>query len=106
MSPIGAAPSPAAVLTTVATTTAISDQGSPRRTRDISRVASRMPAVTPPARHSGAQAGWSSHAVTAWIACPRTLSPSGRTPRAAGTCCSAMMAAMPRVKPSTTGTGT
>ena len=36
----------------------------------------------------------------------RTFSPARRTPSAAGTCCRAMMMAMPTVKPSTTGSGT
>ena len=50
--------------------------------------------------------GSATQASTALAASTSTFSAWTSTPRAAGSCCSAMIAAMPTVKPSTTGTGT
>jgi len=102
MWPIGVAPHSKILLAAVAATTANNDVGSTGRLRAMSRTSTTTPIVTAGADQDGSV----TQVWTARAARTRTLSAWTRTPRAEGTCCSAMMRAMPTVKPSTTGTGT
>ncbi len=83
--------------------TATSDTGRPGRSR---AAVSIVPATTPVISRE-AHAGDATQAASASAAVARTVSPVGtETPNAAGSCCRAMITAMPTVKPSTTGSGT
>ena len=97
-----AAPRSSEALAAVATTTASNDPGRPGRSRDRARI----PATTATAMATGVQTGEVAHAWTASQASTSTFSAWTSEPRAAGSCWSAMIAAIPTVKPSTTGTGT
>ena len=90
----------AVTATMVAAATAIRATGIAGRTRT-----SRIMAATAKASRTGANWGAWTHAATARPATTTTCSPSAGTPRAAGICCRPMMTAMPRVKPSMTGSG-
>ena len=54
---------------------------------------------------TGTHCGEVTHCPTDFTATMTTCSPETSTPRADGTCCRAMMTAIPRVKPSITGSG-
>ncbi|MCR3750310.1 hypothetical protein LX88_004297 [Lentzea californiensis] len=86
--------------TTVPAATASSENG----IAGLQRAPTSMMRTTPPARATAGRAGPEPNARTAFTT---TLCPAGvGTPSAAGICCNAMTAAIPRVKPSTTGAGT
>ena len=102
MWPIVAAPQPKTEFATVAATTATRDPGSRGTIRDKRQDQRDDPAGD----REGTQSGSAPQARTARVARTRTFSACTSAPRAAGTCCKAMMTAMPTVKPSTTGTGT
>ena len=100
--PIRAMSRSATWASTVAAATATSDIGMPGRQREETSMA----AATAAAMAGAAQAGLAAQAVIASAATATTFSPSAGTPSAVGICCTAMITAMPRVKPSMTGSGT
>ena len=81
--------------------TAMSAIGTAGRMRTKANITAATSNVTVTAAHCG----FDSHVRTASSATKNTRSPSAETPSAAGTCCSAMMTAMPMVNPSMTGRG-
>ena len=87
-------------------------RGRPPRAARTARsgASARRPASPPPPRAPGPRAGQfgcRANSTSARQATDQTFSPSGiGTPSALGTCCRTITAAMPRVKPSTTGAGT
>ena len=100
--PMRAVVSPANATSTVAATTATSDDGIAGCRRGRTSIEMTTTATTASAGHSVA----ASACITTCAAATSGRCPSGvDSPIAAGICCRKMMIAMPRVKPSMTGHG-